>query len=68
VVLRLFLDHPLNPRRHGEPAVREAADELDVPHPFVIEATTSLAVAGYPQLVLGDAADTVGARAVWLLG
>lgn len=68
VVLRLFLDHPLNPRRHGEEAVRAAAQELGVVHPFVIEATTSLAVAGYPQLVLGDAADAVDARAVWLPG
>lgn len=66
VVLRLFLDHPLNPRRHLDNDVRAAAERLDIPRPFVIEATTSLALPGYAKLVLGDLATAVGGAAAWL--
>ncbi len=66
VVLRLFLDHPLNPRRHLDDEIKAAAERLGVPHPFVIEATTSLALPGYAKLVLDDLASAVGGAAVWL--
>ena len=66
VTLRLFLDHPLNPRRHLDDDVARAGRALDVPRPYVIEATTSLALPGYAKLVLGERAGDVGAAAAWL--
>ena len=66
VVLRLFLDHPLNPRRHLDDGIKAAAERLDIPRPFVIEATTSLALPGYAKLVLGELATAVGGAAAWL--
>jgi hypothetical protein len=66
VRLRLFLDHALNPRRHGEPAVAAAARSLGVDAPFVIEVEASPALSGYARFVLEPVVAGVGGRVVWL--
>jgi hypothetical protein len=66
VQIRLFLDHALNPRRHGEPAVAAAAAALDAPAPFVLEVFTSPAIPGYAHWVLDPLVREVGGRVAWL--
>lgn len=67
VVLRLFLDHPLNPRRHADADVAATAARLELPRPYVVEATTSLAIPGYAKLVLDEVTADIGAAACcWL--
>lgn len=64
--IRLFLDHALNPRRHGEAAVRAAALAVDAPQPFVLEVATVPGVAGYAASVLAPLVEAAGGRLVWL--
>jgi hypothetical protein len=66
VCVRLFLDHVLNPRRHGEAAVKDAAAVLGVAQPCVIEVSASPAVAGYARHVLEPLVDDAGGCVVWL--
>jgi hypothetical protein len=66
VQIRIFLDHALNPRRHGEPGVVEAAAELGLTGPFVLEVFASPALSGYAHWVLDPVVRAVGGRVVWL--
>jgi len=66
VRLRLFLDHALNPRRHGEPAVAAAARSLGVDAPYVVEVEASPALSGYARFVLEPVVAAVGGHVVRL--
>lgn len=71
VQLRLFLDHALNPRRHGEPGVAAAAAELGLRRadggvPYVVELFASPAMSGYAHAVLEPLVREVGGRVAWL--
>lgn len=66
--LKIFLDHVLNPRRHGLERVRQAARELGVSHPYVVELVTDGAVPRYFELALEPAVRHVDGRVVLLPG
>jgi hypothetical protein len=66
VRLRIFLDHALNPRRHHEPAVAAAAQELGEPAPYVVEVEASPSIPGYARFVLEPHVRAAGGRVAWL--
>lgn len=66
VQIRVFLDHVLNPRRHGLPDVKAAAEALRQPLPCVLEVSTSPSIPGYARWVLEPLVTAAGGRMVWL--